>query len=190
MEENKNKKEKNPLINTVFDVVSIVATAVIAVGFCFSLLFRTIQVSGNSMYPTLKDGEQIILQSVYSEPVNGDIVVTCQPNNSPAIEDVLVKRIIATEGQTVSLEFNQEEYCYDVFVDGVKLDEPYIAEPVIRILDCREPVTVPEGYVFVMGDNRNNSSDSRDDRIGMIREEYIMGKVVFRTSPFGKIENR
>ena len=181
------KKEKNPLVNSVFDIVSIVATAVIAVGFCFSMLFRTIQVSGNSMYPTLKDEEQIILQSVYPEPQNGDIVVTAQPNESPYIEDVLVKRIIATEGQTVSLEYNPGRFCYEVYVDGVKLDEPYINEPVIEILDCREPVTVPEGYVFVMGDNRNHSTDSRDDRVGLIREEYIMGKVVFRTSPFGKI---
>ena len=189
MEENKTKKEKNPLLNSVFDIVSIVATAVIAVGICFSMLFRTIQVSGSSMSPTLKDGEQIILQSVYPEPKNGDIVVTAQPNASPVIEDVLVKRIIATEGQTISLEYNSSRACYEVYVDGVKIDEPYIKEPIVRILDCREPVTVPEGYVFVMGDNRNGSTDSRDDRVGMIREEYIMGKVVFRTAPFGKIES-
>lgn len=187
MEEKKTKKEKNPLVNTAFDIISILATAAIAVGICFSFLFRTIQVSGESMLPTLKDGEQIILQSVYPEPHNGDIVVTAQPNDSPVIEDVLIKRIIATEGQTVSLEYNPGRACYEVYVDGVKLDEPYIKEPIVKILDCREPVTVPEGYVFVMGDNRNGSSDSRDDRIGMIREEYIMGKAVFRTAPFGKI---
>jgi signal peptidase I len=184
MEEKKTKKEKNPLVNTAFDIISILATAVIAVGICFSFLFRTIQVSGSSMYPTLKDGEQIILQSVYPEPHNGDIVVTAQPNDSPVIEDVLIKRIIATEGQTVSLEYNPGRACYEVYVDGVKLDEPYIKEPIVKILDCREPVTVPEGYVFVMGDNRNGSSDSRDDRIGMIREEYIMGKALFRIWPF------
>lgn len=187
MKEKNTKKEKNPFINTVFDIVSIVATAVIAVGICFSFLFRTIQVSGRSMWPTLEDGEQIILQSVYKEPQNGDIVVTAQPNESPIIEDVLIKRIIATEGQTVSLELNPSGRYYDVYVDGVKLDEPYISEPVIRLLDYREPVTVPEGYVYVMGDNRNGSTDSRDDRIGMIREEYIMGKAVFRTAPFGAL---
>lgn len=187
MEEKKTKKEKSSFTATVFDVVSIIASAVIAVGICFTFLFRTIQVSGNSMYPTLKNEEQIILQSVYTKPQNGDIVVTAQPNKSPAIEDVLVKRIIATEGQTVSLERNGNGW-YDVYVDGVKLDEPYIAEPVIRTLDYWNPVTVPEGYVYVMGDNRNNSTDSRDDRVGMIREEYIMGKAVFKTAPFGAIE--
>lgn len=186
MEENKTKKTKTPIINSVFDVVSIVASAVVAVGICFTFLFRTIRVSGTSMYPTLDNGEQIILQSVYPNPENGDIVVTAQPNNSPSIEDVLIKRIIATEGQTVSLERNDDGY-YDVWVDGVKLDEPYIAEPIIRTLDYHEPVTVPEGYVYVMGDNRNNSTDSRDNRVGLIREEYIMGKAIFRTVPFGKI---
>ena len=101
-----NKKEKTTLTSLAFDVVSILATAVVAVGLCFVCLFRTIQVSGESMLPTLKNGEQIILQSVYNKPQNGDIVVTAQPNASPFIEDVLVKRIIATEGQTLKLERN------------------------------------------------------------------------------------
>ncbi len=176
-----NKKEKSKFTSMVFDVVSILATAVVAVGLCFVCLFRTIQVSGESMVPTLQHGEQIILQSIYNEPKNGDVVVTAQPNPSPWIEDVLVKRVIATEGQTVSLQRNTD-FSYSVYVDGIKLDEPYIKEPMIRTLDYWKPVTVPEGYVYVMGDNRNNSSDSRDDDIGMIREEYIMGKVVFSVS--------
>ncbi|MBQ9850666.1 MAG: signal peptidase I [Clostridia bacterium] len=187
MEEKKVKKEKSSFTALVFDVVSILASAVIAVGVCFTFMFRTIQVSGSSMYPTLKDGEQLILQSVYPEPENGDIVVTAQPDKSPIIEDVLVKRIIATEGQTVSLEYNIGGW-YDVCVDGVTLDEPYIYEKVVRTLDYTAPVTVPEGYVYVMGDNRNGSTDSRDDRVGMIREEYIMGKAIFRATPFGAIE--
>lgn len=179
-------KEKS-ISSFVFDVVSIIATAVIAVGICFTFLFRTIQVSGGSMEPTLNDKEQIILQSVYNEPKNGDIIVTAQPNKSPVIEDILVKRIIATEGQTIRFERNSDGRTFSVYVDDKKLDEPYIKEPMIRTLDYWKPVTVPEGYVYVMGDNRNKSSDSRDDRIGMIKEEYIMGKVVFRTAPFGAI---
>ncbi|MBP3695923.1 MAG: signal peptidase I [Clostridia bacterium] len=177
-----NKKEKTTFTSMAFDIVSIMATAVVAVGLCFVCLFRTIQVSGSSMFPTLYDGEQIILQSVYTKPQNGDVVVTAQPNASPFIEDVLVKRIIATEGQTVKLERNDDGYTFSVYVDDVKLDEPYINEPVERTLDYWKPVTVPEGYVYVMGDNRNDSSDSRDDDIGMIREEYIMGKVVYSIS--------
>lgn len=177
-----NKKEKSTLTSVLFDLVSILATAAVAVGLCFACFFRTIQVSGSSMFPTLDDGEQIILQSIYTKPKNGDVVVTAQPNASPAIEDVLVKRIIATEGQTVKFERNLDGRTYSVYVDDVKLDEPYIKEPVEKTLDYRKPVTVPEGYVYVMGDNRNDSSDSRSDAIGMIREEYIMGKVVFSVS--------
>ena len=171
----------------IFDIVSILASSVVAVGICFTFLFRTIQVSGDSMFPTLRNNDQLILQSVYPEPQNGDIVVTAQPDGSPVIEDVLVKRIIATEGQTVALEYNGIG-SFDVYVDGVKLDEPYIAERVVRTLDYNGPVTVPDGYVYVMGDNRNNSTDSRDDRVGMIREEYVMGKAIFKAAPFGAIE--
>lgn len=176
-----NKKEKTTFTSMVFDIVSIVATAVVAVGLCFVCLFRTIQVSGSSMFPTLDDGEQVILQSVYTKPQSGDVVVTAQPNKSH--EDVLVKRIIATEGQTVKFERNNDGFTFSVYVDDVKLDEPYIKEPMIRAtVDYWKPVTVPEGYVYVMGDNRNDSADSRVDDIGMIREEYIMGKVVYSVS--------
>lgn len=185
---NKTEKEETTFMGLIFDLVSIVATAVIAVGICFTFFARTIQVSGDSMFPTLKDTEQVILQPVYTEPKRGDVIVTAQPNDSPAIEDVLVKRIIATEGEVVSFELNPQGIGYDVYVDGEKLDEPYILEPMIRTIDYYKPVTVKEGHVFVMGDNRNNSSDSRDNRIGQIREEYIMGKVVYRTSPFEAIE--
>ena len=187
MQENAKKNNEKSFTGFVFDIVSIVATAVIAVGICFTFFVRTIQVSGDSMFPTLKDGEQIILQSVYNKPDNGDIVVTAQPNPSPLIEDVLVKRVIATGGQTVKLERNSDGYTYSVYVDDVKLDEPYINEPVIKTLNYVQPVTVPEGYVYVMGDNRNYSADSRDNRIGMIREEYIMGKVVYKAAPFGPV---
>ena len=171
----------------IFDVVSIVATAVLAVGVCFTFFVRTIQVSGDSMFPTLNDKEQIILQSVYTKPVSGDIVVTAQPSLAPEIEDVLVKRVIATEGQTVRFELNSDGKTFSAYVDDVKLDEPYINGEMITVRDYTGPVTVPEGYVYVMGDNRNFSADSRDDRVGMIREEYIMGKVVYKAAPLGPV---
>lgn len=178
----KNKSENKGALNSIYDFVSVIATAVVAVAFAFIFIFRTVGVVGSSMYPTLENSDRIILSAFTFSPENGDIVVTCQPNESPAIEDVLVKRVIATEGQTVDIDFNKGI----VYVDGEALDEPYVNEPTRDREDFDEPVTVPEGYVFVMGDNRNYSTDSRDNRIGLIREEYILGEALFRMMPFGQ----
>ena len=181
--EKKNTPEKKPF-SGLYDLVSVLATAVVAVAIAFVLIFRTVGVSGNSMYPTLENYDRIILSAFLCEPENGDIVVTCQPSKSPVIEDVLIKRVIATGGQTVDIDFETST----VYVDGVALDEPYINEPTRDREDFYAPVTVPEGYVFVMGDNRNNSTDSRDSRVGLIREEYILGRALFRMMPFGQFK--
>lgn len=178
------KAEKKGALNGVYEIVSIIATAVVAVAVAFTFLFRTVGVVGNSMYPTLENGDRIILSAFIDEPENGDIVVTCQPDGSDAIEDVLVKRIIATEGQTVDIDFEKGI----VYVDGEVLVEPYINDLTRDREDFYRPVTVPEGYVFVMGDNRNHSTDSRDNRVGMIREEYILGEALFRMMPFGQFK--
>ena len=178
------QKKKNSFTETCFDVVSVLATAVIAVAIAFLCFFRTVGVVGSSMYPTLHNTDRIILSAFLFEPENGDIVVTCQPSKSEIIEDVLVKRIIATEGQTVDIDFQLGI----VYVDGEPLDEPYVNEPTFDREDFYAPVTVPEGYVFVMGDNRNHSTDSRDDRVGLIREEYVLGKALFRIMPFGQFK--
>lgn len=177
-------KEKKGAVGAVFDAVSVFATACVAVTLAFMFVFRTVGVVGISMYPTLNTNDRIVLTASYSEPEYGDIVVTCQPDNSEVIPDVLVKRVIATEGQTVDIDFENGI----VYVDGTALDEPYIAAPTNDREDFSGPVTVPEGCVFVMGDNRNHSTDSRDNRIGFIREEYIMGRALFRLVPFGEIE--
>lgn len=182
MSENAKENKKGGFIATCFDVVSIIATAVVAVAVVFLFVFRTVGVIGNSMFPTLEWGDRIILSALYTEPQNGDIVVTCQPSVSETIEDTLVKRVIATEGQTVNIDFDKGI----VYVDGVALDEPYIYEPTTDREDFRGEITVPDGCVFVMGDNRNHSTDSRDRRVGFIQEEYIMGKALFRLNPFTK----
>lgn len=180
----KETKQKNGTLSFIFDAVSVFATAAIAVTLAFMFAFRTVGVNGDSMNPTLKTNDRIILTASYKAPRNGDIVVTCQPDNSPIIPDVLVKRVIATEGQTIDIDFIEGI----VYVDGVALDEPYIAEPTRDRENFFGPVTVPEGYVFVMGDNRNHSTDSRDSRIGFIKEEYILGKALFRIAPFGNFK--
>lgn len=187
MNENKDavarKEKKGDFVTNCFDIISIIATAVTTVAIAFIFLFRTVGVNGGSMKPTLNHADRIILTASYFEPSNGDIVVTCQPCEEP-VPDVLVKRVIATEGQKVNIDFVRGV----VYVDGVALDEPYINEPTHDREDFYAPVTVPEGYVFVMGDNRNHSTDSRDNRVGLIKEEYILGKALFRIAPFGQFK--
>ncbi len=184
MEEIKNEKKKNGGFTlTCFDTVSILAGAVVAVAFVFIFLFRTVGVVGTSMYPTLNNMDRIVLTAFYGDVQQGDIIVSCQPCERP-IPDVLVKRVIATGGQTVDIDFEKGI----VYVDGEALDEPYISEPTHDRESFAGEVTVPEGYVFVMGDNRNGSTDSRDDRVGFIREEYLLGKALFRVAPFGNFK--
>ena len=107
-------------------------------------------------------------------------MVIVQPySETPAI----IKRVIAVAGQTVDIDFSRGI----VMVDGQVLEEPYISEPTYMKRDVQFPVTVPEGCVFVMGDNRNRSLDSRDSSIGMIDQQSILGKAVFRLFPFQKM---
>ncbi len=182
---NENKKQVNGVTALIFDVVSILVTTFVAVAVVFIFCFRTIGVEGDSMNPTLQTQDRIILSAFEFTPEYGDIVVTCQPSKSELVESILIKRVIATEGQTVDIDFERGI----VYVDGEALDEPYTASPTYDRESFIGPVVVPEGHVFVMGDNRNNSTDSRDYRVGFIREEYIMGKAICRTSPFTMLYN-
>lgn len=165
----------------IFDIVSIIVPAIVAVCLVFTFCFRTAGVDGSSMNPTLINADRLIITAGIGSVTNGDIVVSSQPN---ILEKTLIKRVIAVEGQTIDIDFEQGV----VYVDGVALDEPYIAAPTRERLDFRGPVTIPEGYVFLMGDNRNRSTDSRSNQVGLIDENYIMGRVLFRFLPFGSFE--
>lgn len=175
-------KEEHSVISFIYDTVYMVAFAIILVTLGFIFLFRTVVVDGSSMNPTLYDGNRILLTAYYNEPKYGDIVVTCRPSDS--MPDTLIKRVIAVGGQTIDIDFDNGI----VYVDGKALDEPYIKRPFTEHEDFYGPVTVPEGCVFIMGDNRNGSTDSRDYRVGFMQEEYILGKALTKLSPFGKIE--
>lgn len=179
----KKKNEENEgIAGFVYDVVYMLAFAMVMVALCFILFFRTVSVDGSSMYPTLHDKDRILLTAYYPEPKYGDIVVTCRP--SDVMPDTLIKRVIAVGGQTVDMDFEQGI----VYVDGVALDEPYINRPFTDREDFKGEITVPEGYVFIMGDNRNESTDSRDNRVGFMPEDYIMGKALIRLSPWGQFK--
>ena len=138
-------------------------------------------VDGSSMLPTLVDNDQVLVQLIgYDEPERGDIVVVYAPyfENEP-----LVKRVIAKGGDVVDIDPNTGT----VSVNGEQLVEPYISEPLLNAGTLSYPYEVPEGQVFVMGDNRNHSSDSRLAEIGSLPYENIIGKVFFRIFPFTRL---
>jgi signal peptidase I len=131
------------------------------------------------MYDTLIQGDRLVLLSslVYNDPEPGDIIVCSKESFDNGTN--FVKRIIATEGQTVDIDFDAGI----VYVDGTALDEPYIHSPTTRADGIEFPLTVKQGYVFVMGDNRAHSTDSRSTRIGLVDEREIVGKAIFIISP-------
>lgn len=133
------------------------------------------------MLPTLENGERLIISHLFYEPSAGDIVVLCGEADHEEGKN-LIKRIIATGGQTVDIDFELGQ----VYVDGEALSEPYTLEPTYLDEGTEFPLTVPEGEIFVMGDNRNGSRDSRSLSVGTIKEEYIVGRVLFRFFPFDR----
>ena len=173
----------------VFEWLEIIITAIIAVVIIFTFIFKVVTIEGGSMKETIHNGEKVIISNMFYTPKNGDIVVISRNiDNSVDTESSapIIKRIIATEGQTVDIDFEQGI----VFVDGVALDEPYTRTPTNLKYDIEFPVLVDDGCVFVLGDNRNDSRDSRSSLIGdngMIDTRYILGKAVFRILPFDKI---
>lgn len=160
-------------IYSIYDFASILVSAVLAVCLIFTFVLKISDVDGDSMKNTLHNGDKVLITARNWDVERGDIVVISQPN---AFNKVLIKRVIATEGQTVTVDGKTHQ----VFVDGMVIDEPYIAEPVLVQGSWRYPVTVPKGCVFVMGDNRNHSTDSRDSAVGMIDTRYIVGEAIYR----------
>jgi len=156
-----------------------IQSLVVSLLFCvllFTFVARVINVSGTSMLDTLHDGDKILISNLFYSPKQGDVVVLRKDSFS---SEPIVKRIIALEGQTVNIDFDEGI----VYVDGVALDEPYTYEPTHRRIDFEDEVVVPEGCLFVLGDNRNGSTDSRDDRIGFVDSRLVMGRAFFLLIP-------
>ncbi|MBE6583574.1 MAG: signal peptidase I [Ruminococcaceae bacterium] len=188
--------------SSVFDILEILVVSILIVLVAFTFCFRLCRVSGDSMDVTLENGETLITSDLFYEPKQGDIVVFHLSNG--AYFEPLVKRVIALEGQTVTVNISTGE----TFVDGELLDEDYAyfgtsdGYDKTRIRNLFDfsyvtideqghqifSATVPKGKIFVMGDNRNNSSDSRNHLVGFIDKDTVLGKALFRLSPFKAID--
>lgn len=168
----------------VYDWIQCLISALIVCVVIFIFFVRVIDVKGTSMNPTLNNQDKMLVSDVFYTPKVGDIVVFRKEEYDP--DKALVKRVIATEGQEINIDFDKGI----VYVDGAAIEEDYIKELTTTKLDFIGPQTVPEGCVFVMGDNRNMSTDSRKTEIGMVDNRLIIGKVycvIFPLTSFGKV---
>jgi len=164
----------------VMEWMETLVWATVAVVLLFTFVARTAVVSGDSMNPTYHDGDRMIISALGFKPSYGDVVVFAEADGS---EENLIKRVIATEGQTIDIDYDSGK----VTVDGTVLDEPYIAEPTNEKGADKLPATVPAGHVFVMGDNRNHSRDSRFTSVGMVDTRLILGRAWWQFFPFDKL---
>lgn len=177
--------KKKSALKEIFDWVASIAIAVALVVVLNMFVFVQVVVDGQSMFPTLHNKDRLIATRFLYTPEAGDIVVIEPYLKEGSVKGKLmfgrtlyIKRVIATEGQTIDFKGGQ------VYIDGKVLSEEYIPEGVPTLeMSTPIPATVPEGHVFVMGDNRQNSKDSRDLSVGMVRYEQVVGKAVFRLLP-------
>ena len=195
--EKESSEKKGSFLGDILEIVESVVISIFVVLLLFTFVARPVTVDGKSMYPTLDDQDKLVMWTICYSPKPGDIVVvdnhvsyTYEPGTQKVVEGSslnkrIIKRVIALGGQTVDINFETGE----VRVDGELHTEDYIADLTHFNAGAFEyPVTVPEGYVFVMGDNRNNSTDSRAPHVGFVKEEDILGEAVIRFYPFDKLK--
>ena len=191
---NAEKKEKSSFAKSVCEWIDSFIISFIAVVIIFTFFVGKVKVDGESMMDTLLDKDQLIVSDFCYNPQRGDIVIVSRnPKNSDDRETLkqhqpIVKRVIAVAGDTIEVTEDGK-----VLLNDEELDEPYIKDyedhlgtPQYHLVNKE---TVPEGCVFVMGDNRHNSHDSRTNDIWMVDKRYILGKVLFRIYPFNEIKS-
>ncbi len=184
MDEKKNKKKKEPVSPEVkarreaYDWIQSLISALLICVLVFVFVLRIMDVKGSSMVPTLHNGDKVLVSDLFYEPQRGDIVVF--KKDSYDDNKALVKRVIAVAGDVVNIDFDKGV----VYVNGEALEEDYLDVLTNTKIDFIGPQTVPDSCLFVMGDNRNASTDSRDKRIGMVDKRLIIGKVLLVVYPF------
>ena len=174
-------KDKRGRLTELYEYVETMAFVVAALMIIFTFFFRATMVSGPSMEPTLYGGEWLVLQKIQRTNVTyGDIVNVDRTHTK---EEPAIKRVIGLAGDEMDIDFEKGI----VYRNGQALEEPYVKEPTYLQFDVEFPLTVPENCIFVLGDNRNDSKDSRHSDIGMVDMRRVMGKSVFRFFPLDKI---
>ncbi len=170
-------------LRSMFEWVETIVMAIVLVSVVFTFFARVITVEGGSMKPTYQNGDRVLVSNLGGDVSQGDVVVVVNVLDKP-----IIKRVIATEGQTVDFDAALGE----VVVDGEPVyGQEFGVENGITLLPLREdvlsfPQTVPEGCVFVLGDNRGNSTDSRFLEVGMVDLRNVLGRVVFNLYPLSK----
>lgn len=184
-----NKREKpSPEVKArreTYDWIQSLISALLICVLVFVFVLRIMDVNGSSMFPTLSNGNKVLVSGLFYEPKRSDIVVF--KKDSYDNNKALVKRVIAVEGDVVNIDFEKGI----VYINGEAAEEDYIDVLTTTKIDFIGPQTVPENCLFVMGDNRNASTDSRDKRIGMVDKRLVIGKVlmvIYPFSSFGSVE--
>lgn len=162
-----------------YDWIRSILFAIVIVIFCLNFFFRLVDVQGTSMNNILQNKDKVIVTNFFYTPKNGDIVVI---SHGAEYSEPIIKRVIATAGQTLKLDYENDQ----IIVDGIVIDEPYLDFSTFSgvYAEYDIPTIVPEGKVFVMGDNRPVSMDSRSSRIGLIDVESVIGKAQYVVLPF------
>lgn len=162
-----------------YELVQTLMCAVLVLVLLFTFVVRVVQVDGESMRETLQDQDLLLVLDNWlcGDFQPGDIVILQEEDFNGGVP--IVKRVIATEGQTVDIDFANGT----VYVDGMELEEPYIREPTWTDEGAEFPLTVPEGCMFVMGDNRNDSDDSRNPSLGPVDTRSVLGRVLVLAVP-------
>lgn len=183
------EQPKKSVFNDILEIVETMLTTLLLVVMLFSYVTRPVTVEGSSMEPTLHNQDRLVMFRLLYSPKQGDIVVVYNSeghvldgagevvSSGYGLHENIIKRVIATAGQTLYL--NADEGV--VYIDDQPIEEPYVNDIIRTDAGAFSyPITIPDGYIFVMGDNRNHSTDSRDSHVGLVAEENVLGKAYFR----------